>query len=115
MMPRMDRWLDENVDRESQVFHVCCETADAEVVLWWMRSNGVAMPPRLANAPLRRRIWFGDRQPLLEAKRGYIVIRKATYKRFYLDRYHNAFTARNVDPFTHGAFPLAVEIQAGTD
>jgi hypothetical protein len=111
LMPRMDEWLDRKADKSLTSFHVCCETADAEVILSWMRMNGVSLPEKIRDAHFKRTIWFGEKQVLEAAGKGYIVISKNTYKGFYLDYYSHVDASKAVDPAVDPHFKLATEIK----
>jgi hypothetical protein len=111
LMPRMDEWLDQKADKSLRSFHVCCETADAEVILSWMRMNGVSLPETIRDATFKRTIWFGEKQVLEAEGKGYIVISKDTYKGFYLDYYSSVDPKKAVDPAVDTHFKLATEIK----
>ncbi len=111
LMPKLDTWLAGNIGKEEMSFHVCCEPANAEVILSWMQKNGVAIP--FDEATLRHTIWFGDKESLVAAGKGYIVISKHSYKGFYIDYYTKVKPESITDPFHDPHFTLRQEIESG--
>jgi hypothetical protein len=93
------------------VFHVCCEPITRETILDWMQRNGVRIPVGMRRSE-RSVIWFGDREPLVKAGKGYVVISTNTFPGQYLDYYRKMRPESLVDPFTDRHFSLRAVIDA---
>jgi hypothetical protein len=113
LMPELEQWLGRNLQPDERSFHVCCETATGEVILSWLEMNGVALPPK--KQAFRQVIWFGDKQALENAGKGYIVISKHTYPGFYLEYYKKVKPEALTDPYQDRHFSLRKELQPGTN
>lgn len=115
LMPPMEEWLAQNTTSEDPVFLICSEPMNGAVILKWIESNGVTIPPKY-RAGLDRFIpWFGDIQSLLQEGQGYIVLSKCSYQARYLDYYAQVSPEKITDPFHDSHFKLCHTIDSGLE
>lgn len=106
---KTDLWIAENINNSDKVFHTCCEPINQEVVLDWMQRNGVVIPAGIRKTD-NSIIWFGDKESLVQAGKGFIVISTATYPSQYINYYKKIAPERLIDPFRDPHFVLKATI-----
>lgn len=112
LFPQMDQWIAENTTERDKIFHTCCEPVNQDVILDWIRLNGVKIPSGIRRTK-RSKIWFGDRESLMQVQKGYIIISTNTFKGQYIDYYQKMRPASIVDPFNDKHFSLKKLINPG--
>lgn len=105
----MDQWLNTNLQASDRVFHVCCEPVNQDAILSWMQSSGIKVPKGVQQSE-RSKIWFGDKETLLAAQQGYIVIGKLSFQIPYIDYYKKIRPESVTDPFNDPTFKLETEV-----
>lgn len=105
LLPEADKWLNEHTQASDKVFHTCCEPINEETIFDWMQRNGVEIPKGIKKSN-QAVIWFGDKEPLTQVKKGYIVISTKTFPGQYVDYYKKMRPESLTDPFTDSHFSL---------
>ena len=77
-----------------------------------MQRNGVKIPNGIKKSD-QSIIWFGDKEPLLQVKKGYIVISTKLFSAGYIDYYKKMRPESMTDPFTDSHFSLRKVIDPG--
>lgn len=112
LLPETDKWLNEHTQASDKVFHTCCEPINEETIFDWMQRNGVKIPKGIKKSD-QAVIWFGDKEPLTQVKKGYIVISTNTFSEQYIDYYKKMRPESLIDPFTDSHFSLEKVINPG--
>lgn len=112
LFPPMEKWIADNTTEEDKVFHTCCEPINQDVILDWMKLNGVKIPSGIRRTK-RSKIWFGDKEALMQVKKGYIVISSKSFKGQYIEYYRKMKPSNVVDPFNDPHFSLKKLIDPG--
>jgi hypothetical protein len=112
LLSEMDQWLNENTQTTEKVFHVCCEPINEETIFDWMQRNGVKIPKGIRKSD-QAIIWFGDKEPLTQVKKGYIVISTNSFPGQYVDYYKKMRPESLTDPFTDSHFSLEKVVDPG--
>jgi len=112
LLPEMDTWLDKHTQASDNVFHTCCEPINEETIFDWMQRNGVKIPKGIKKSD-QAVIWFGDKEPLIQVKKGYIVISTNSFPGQYVDYYKKMRPESLTDPFTDSHFSLEKVIDPG--
>ena len=112
LLPETDKWLNEHTQTSDKVFHTCCEPINKETIFDWMQRNGVKIPRGIKKSD-QAVIWFGDKEPLTQVKKGYIVISTNSFPGQYVDYYKKMRPESLTDPFTDSHFSLEKVIDPG--
>jgi hypothetical protein len=107
-LQELQAWSDANVGKDELSFYACCDTATGDVILSWMKSNGVRSPSGAKNGVS---IWFGDVSALIQAQTGYVILSRLTFQGAYLDYYRQTNPSALVDPYHDPAFRLVHSIK----
>ncbi|MGI0486951.1 glycosyltransferase family 39 protein [Pantanalinema rosaneae CENA516] len=113
LFPQMEQWIAENIAEKDMIFHTCCEPINQDVILDWMKLNGVKIPSGIKRSK-RSKIWFGDKEALIQAQKGYIIISANTFPGQYINYYKKMRPSSMVDPFNDKHFLLRKIIDPGT-
>ena len=112
LLPDTEKWLAEHTQASDKVFHICCEPINEGTIFDWMQRNGVKIPKGIKKSD-QAVIWFGDREPLTQVKKGYIIISTKTFPKLYIDYYKKMRPESLIDPFTDSHFSLEKVIDPG--